>query len=221
MKRRGRTVMNSTQGPRRRPDEAGFSLLELVIVMSIMIIMMGMALWTFAPRRRAFAADDAAAQVLDFVRMANQRALAERQPMLLEINPTNETIRLTDENGAGAGDDVVLREESLLPVAEVAIRKPTANAPAALPTPFAATAVNADSQLVSGTWRARFLSTGSMTKPSDGSLQTTAFYFWQPPGNNASATGPSSTADVRVATVSGASSSTKLLRYTGSAWVRR
>jgi type II secretory pathway pseudopilin PulG len=207
--------------PPARGGEVGFSVLELVAVMAVMGIMLGLALWQYVPRKRAFAADDAAVQVLDFVRTANQRALAERQTMRLEVDLANRRIKITDENGPGVADDAVVREEALPSGAEVAVKKPTSNAPPALPSPFDTVAVEADTQLVSGVWQANFLSNGSVVNPADSSPRTTTFYFWQPPGGNASATGPAGREDVRVATVYGASSSSRLWRYTGAQWVRR
>jgi prepilin-type N-terminal cleavage/methylation domain-containing protein len=63
-----------------RNPEAGFSLMELLIVVAIMVIMTIVAIQAMIPARASYRTDDQAQRILGFMRMAGQRALTQRQP---------------------------------------------------------------------------------------------------------------------------------------------
>jgi type II secretory pathway pseudopilin PulG len=110
-----------------RALERGFSILELMIVMAIVIIMIGVALFSLPTAQRALAVDNAGAQLVDNLRFAQQRALSEREMMRVEITPgtgtTPGTIVVVDQNriAPGASDDVIVRNETLAPNSEATI----------------------------------------------------------------------------------------------------
>lgn len=104
---------------RSRARNRGFSVVELLMVMAIIAIMIAMTLPTIFQARRVYAVDDASTQVIDILQFAQQRALAERQIMRVDIvagtDSTQGTIQVTDQETlvGGAGDDVVIRSELL------------------------------------------------------------------------------------------------------------
>lgn len=95
--------------------ENGFSLIELLIVVAIISIMTTFAIFALVPHRNLYRTDDQALRILDFMRDASQRALTQRQVMRLEIDQTDNVIRIVDENlvGAGTADDGMVRQEPL------------------------------------------------------------------------------------------------------------
>ncbi len=126
---------------RTRARSRGFSVVELLMVMAIIAIMIAMALPTIFQARRVYAVDDASTQVIDILQFAQQRALAERQIMRVDIvagtDSTQGTIQVTDQETltAGAGDDVVIRSELLPPNQEVTMNTNVALFPLP-PRPF-------------------------------------------------------------------------------------
>ena len=96
-------------------NENGFSLIELFIVVAIIMVMTTFAIFALMPHRNLYQTDDQALRVLDFMRDASQRALTQRQVMRLEIDQTNNVIRIIDENQVdqGTADDRAVRQEAL------------------------------------------------------------------------------------------------------------
>lgn len=124
-----------------RARQRGFSVVELVIVMVIIVIMVGIALFSLPTAQRALAIDNAGSQMVDNIRFAQQRALNERETMRLEITPgtptTPGTLVIVDQNriSLGVADDTVIRTETLAPNSEATVATDLAgfNPP---PSPF-------------------------------------------------------------------------------------
>lgn len=90
--------------------EAGFSIIELVVVMVIMAIMITVSLFYFMGHKEAYKTDDHSLHLLDVLQDARMRALQKRRPMRVEINKTKSEIRLIDENGLGdASNDTIVK----------------------------------------------------------------------------------------------------------------
>lgn len=92
----------------------GFSLIELLVVITIMAILAGIAFMSFTTPAK-YAPDDQALKLLDLIQEARQKALTQRTVMRVEINDTKKMIRLIDENtptnatGNISANDVELR----------------------------------------------------------------------------------------------------------------
>ena len=103
----------------RRLAHPGFSVLELLLVMTIIAIMIAVALPYISAHKRAYQVDDFGAELVDVLRYANQRALSERQVMRVELTPSTDTdrgtIQVIDQNriAPGTADDEVVRNETL------------------------------------------------------------------------------------------------------------
>lgn len=126
---------------RVRSRERGFSVVELLAVVAIIAIMIAIALPSIFTGRRIYAVDDASNQIVDILQFAQQRALSERQTMRVELVPgtstTRGTIQVVDQETllAGAGDDVVIRNELLPENKDVTINTATGLLPSP-PSPF-------------------------------------------------------------------------------------
>ncbi len=95
-------------------SEGGFSLFELIVVLAVASILSALAIMSFASQR-LFKADQQAAEIVDIFQEARQRALSHRRTMRVEINATNNTISLINEEDVGNPlDDVVIRSKRFI-----------------------------------------------------------------------------------------------------------
>ncbi len=90
--------------------QAGFSLVEVIIVLTVIVILSSMALMTFWNSRK-YSAEDQARKLIDVFDEARQKALNQRKTFRVEINRTKQEIRLIDEgdNVASASDDAIIK----------------------------------------------------------------------------------------------------------------
>jgi prepilin-type N-terminal cleavage/methylation domain len=118
----------------------GFSLLELLIVVSIIFILSGVSMFFLSAHQRLYKPDEQATRIIDLLQEARQRSLTQRETMRVEIDLTDNIARLIDENKPEtADDDVKIREVVLISANEATIRvRPpdiTSNPPESLPVP--------------------------------------------------------------------------------------
>ena len=119
----------------------GFTVIELLVVVAILAIMIGISIFSLPTAQRSLNVDFAVAQLVDVLRFANQRALAERQVMRVEITPSTNaapgTIQVVDQNTLtnGVGDDAVIRTETLPLPSDATIDVGTSGLPIP-PSPF-------------------------------------------------------------------------------------
>lgn len=100
--------MKKNEG-RLRKTESGFSILELIVVLAVIAVLSVMSYMAIGAGRK-YAADDQAMNIFDLFQEARQKALNERQTMRVEINASEQEVRLIDENvQADAGDDQIIR----------------------------------------------------------------------------------------------------------------
>ncbi len=193
--------------------ESGFSMLELLAVLAIVMIMIALTLPSWVQSQKSYGTDDAAGQVVDFVRFAYQTSLTQRQTMRVSIDPAAGRIRAIDENGPGTSDDVVLRDE-LLPTSDLIMFGKPDNVTATPPAPFAFTAAPFNGS----SWEIRFRSDGVAINSSN-TPQSATIYLYSPLSN-----GSSETSDVgltRAITIFGPAGSVRLWGFNGSAFVQR
>jgi prepilin-type N-terminal cleavage/methylation domain-containing protein len=84
--------------------QSGFSLLELIIVMSVLAVVALMATMTLR-QSELLAIDSQGKKVIDILDEARQRALNQRRTMRVEINRTRGNIRIINENSATMASD--------------------------------------------------------------------------------------------------------------------
>ena len=107
----------------RRRSDLGFSVVELLVVVSVMVIMSTIVLFYATNHKKAFMPDDQALQIVDVLQEARQRALTQRRTMRVEINLNTNMVRLYDENtnATSATDDVLIKSFGLFAPASVKI----------------------------------------------------------------------------------------------------
>jgi prepilin-type N-terminal cleavage/methylation domain-containing protein len=100
----------------------GFSIVELLIVLTVITILLGISLFYLSGHERLFRPDEQALKIIDVFQEARQRSLTQRETMRVEIDLTDSAVRLIDENQPNtAEDDRVVRSLVLEPQAEVRI----------------------------------------------------------------------------------------------------
>jgi prepilin-type N-terminal cleavage/methylation domain-containing protein len=95
---------------KKTSSQAGFSLIEVVIVLTVLVILSSMAVMTFWNSRK-YSADDQAKRMIDVFDEARQKALNQRKTFRVEINRTKQEIRLIDE---GNNDPVVTETDDVI-----------------------------------------------------------------------------------------------------------
>jgi hypothetical protein len=194
-----------------RANDVGFSVVELLIVISIIAILAGVTVYALYPTRERYGPDDEATKVVNLMREAHQRAMSQLQMMRLRIDLNAREIVLTDEGTLGAGDEEEVRR---VPLGEnVSLVQPNiAGAPMAIP-PAPYDYPSAIFQ--SGVWEALFTAEGSVIDTTAAPAPVSAtFFFWPTSINGQVSTGPTPT-DVRAITVFGPSSSLRFWRHNG------
>jgi len=122
--------------------QSGFSLIELLAVVSVIMILSGIMLFYANNHTKLYKVDDESLQIVDVFQEARQRALAQREVMRVEINTNTNMVTLYSENGPTvATDDVVIKRFILAPTTQVKFTtRPaqiTVNPPEPMPVPTA------------------------------------------------------------------------------------
>lgn len=195
---------------RTRPasaGERGFSFVEVLIVVAMITILLSVAVVSVTSTRQAYAADNAAGQIIRLLREAQGRALSQRQRMRLTIDRDTRQAIIVDENtlAAGAADDEQIRLEVLPPSTDLAIQQPANYDVPAAPFNYAV----ADFTTNGGEWTIYFQSDGSATDATGTPLSATFFFY--PP--SASPNKPANSEQVRALTLFGPTGSARLWKY--------
>lgn len=96
-------------------NRAGFSIVELLVVISIIAVLSTVALFYASAHKKLYQPDDQALQLADMLQEARQRALTQRRVMRVEINLTTNTAKLYDENtnATSSSDDSMIKAMNL------------------------------------------------------------------------------------------------------------
>ncbi len=125
-----------------KAKNAGFSIIELLIVLTVFSILTSAAFFYLDAHQTLFKPDNQALQIADMLQEARQRSLTQRKTMRVEIDLTDSVTRLIEENKSDTStDDKVLRELPLYFPNEVRTDTTpsdiTYNPPEPLPVPSA------------------------------------------------------------------------------------
>jgi Tfp pilus assembly protein FimT len=193
--------------PISRRAEQGYSFIELLVVASLIIVMIAVAVFTLGHSRRSYRSDDAASQVVNFLREAYGRALSQRQTMSVRIDRANQTIALIDENRIVAGDEFEVRRAPLID--QVSLSQPAVGGVSVgvPPAPYS----YASAVYSSNVWEAHFRSDGSVVDAAGNPMNATLFFS------------PTNLSDndanlIRAVTLFGPSGSIRVWRFSGQSF---
>lgn len=103
-------------------NENGFSLVELLIVLTVIAIMSAVTGYYLTNHRKAYKPDDQASHLIDLFQEARQRSLTQKEVMRVEIDLDDKVVRLIDENEPdNDADDRLIRSVALQAVNDVKI----------------------------------------------------------------------------------------------------
>lgn len=198
----------------------GFSMVELLIVLAVITILSGISLFYLSAHERLYRPDDQALKIIDVLQEARQRSLTQRETMRVEIDLTDNMLRLIDENQPGtADDDRVLKSTVLLPqeVVKLEQRPPdiSTNPAEIMPVPQAQFRQSIYPPSVThNVCTFRFLRNGTVvnegTDPVGSNAATTGstLFIWSPKKDD-----PDESEIARAITVVGASGSVRYWEY--------
>ena len=198
----------------------GFSMVELLIVMAVIFILSGVSLFYLSGHQKLFRPDEQSLKIIDLMQEARQRSLTQRETMRIEIDLTDNLVRLIDENQPNtAADDQLVRSIVILSQADVKInsRPPdiATNPEEALPVPIAQfRPSNYPSSVTHNVCTFRFLRNGSVVDQGTdaiGSNATTAgatIFLW-----SAKADTENESEVARAITIIGATGSVRFWEY--------
>ncbi len=204
---------------------SGFSIAELLIVLTIISILSAISLPYIFNYRKLYKSEEQALKVLDLLRETNQSALTRRRTFRFEIDLNTNEALIIDENGAGASDDSVIKAIPLEAVGEIRMdKKPLGvsklNLPNYADASFAKDTIghqrNGTTVIGNSVWAARFKSDGSVVDKSDNFISAT-LYSWAPltPGDN----NPRNKGEVRAITIFGGSGAVRYWKFDGSGFL--
>jgi prepilin-type N-terminal cleavage/methylation domain-containing protein len=214
--------MENMKTPNVKKNE-GFSIIELIIVLTIIGIMSGISIFYLSGNRRLYRVEDQALRISDFLSEARQRALNQREVMRIQIDTTDSKIRLIDENSSlTETDDVIIRELTLEQSDEVRMATVPNNIRTTPPEPSPVPAAQYPVSFYplsfgNDVFTLRFLSNGTVVNAGTDNIGTNAvlsgatLYFWKPKANT-----PNETEMTRAISVLASSGSIKLWAHTFS-----
>ncbi|MBV9215953.1 MAG: prepilin-type N-terminal cleavage/methylation domain-containing protein [Acidobacteria bacterium] len=105
-----------------RPN-AGFSVVELLVVLALIAVMAGVTLFYTSAHKKLYQPDEQALQILDMMQEARQRALTQRRTMRVEVNLATNTVKLYDENkdATTSSDDFLVRSFNMFSTTNVKV----------------------------------------------------------------------------------------------------
>ncbi len=178
-------------------SDAGFSVVELIVVVGVIAIMSTVVLFYASAHKKLYAPDEEALQITDILQEARQRSLTQRRPMRVEVNLTNNTVKLYDENidATTANDDFLIKALNLSPSSSVRVdTRPSeisVNPPETMPVPNAVYSSSVYSTSISqNVCTIRFLPNGTAVNAGTNAIGSGAvptgltLFVWSPNKNN-------------------------------------
>lgn len=202
-------------------NQNGFSLIELLIVVSLTVIMTTVSLYYLYNHQKLYKPDEQAALFIDMLQEARQKALTQKVTMRVELDLTDNVARLINEGDpAVATDDKIIRLFTLKASQDVNVEKRpnNVNTSPTEPSPVPAiTFVTSSVHPLSLNHKVatlRFKKDGTVTDAGTtaigggATLTGSTVFVWQPEKTNANNSGLT-----RAITVIGSSGAIRLWNY--------
>lgn len=212
-----------------RRAESGASVVELLIVVSLITIMVAFTLFSAMGHKTAYKTDDQTLRIIDVLRAASLRAVTQRQTIRVEINLTTNKVNLIDENTPSiASDDVLVKSLNLEGVTDVKLSTKPLNvtplppSPSNFPQAVFAPSVH-PSSTSNNVCTLRFNRNGTVTNAGTNSLganaaiTSTTLFVWPPLPTDA--TRARTQNSVRAITIFGPSGNIRLWKFDGTSFV--
>lgn len=197
-------------------DAKGVTLVELLIVMTVIAIMSAVSLFSLTGHQKLYKPDEQLLRIADVLQEARQRAMTQRETIRVEIDKTANLVRLIDENKTGTTtDDKEIRRLSLLPKNDVRVDTAPANItynpPESVPVPTAVYKLSTY-QASSGNQvcTLRFESTGNVVDERTSPEVPTGvtLYVWSPQSSD-----PTQSSIARAITITGSTGAIRLWEF--------
>ncbi|MBC7798763.1 MAG: prepilin-type N-terminal cleavage/methylation domain-containing protein [Pyrinomonadaceae bacterium] len=208
---------------RRKSDkksQSGFSLVELLIVVTIMTVISSISLFYFTGHSSLYKTQDQASRIIDILQLAREKALSERRTMRVtfDVTTTPATVTLIDET-----NNAVVRTERFFEQKDVRNNRRPANIST---SPIEALPVV--DFTYTDTRSIRFMSNGTVRNALIGassSVEGVVIFVWQPDiSTGAISDNAKLPTSSRAVTVLGATGAIRLWAYTatasGNVWQR-
>ena len=191
----------------------GYSVIEILVVLVIIAILSAISIPYFYSHTRLYKSEDQAIKIMDLMREAAQLALNRRRTIRFEINLNDNTVKLTDENGADP--DVLIKSIPLEPFKEIRMDLPPNGL--GLPQPNYQW-VNFGS---TGIWSVGFRSDGSVVTTGTTTPASATLVLWPPRSvpYDPSDMVPRQLTEVRAITLFGGSGAVRYWKHTGVTFV--
>lgn len=202
---------------------AGFSVIELLMVLAIAIILAAIALPNLYNSRRLYQTEDQALQLMDALSETSQLAMMRRRTFRLEVDLTDNAILIIDENNDDP--DTLVKRLPLMSPADVRLDGPPSGVERPDPPNyfdifFAEDALghfrNGDQVIGNTVWAARFRRDGSVVTPAGNPMSTT-IYLWPP--EVVGSDDARSLTEIRAITLFGGSGAVRYWKYNGTDFV--
>lgn len=209
----------------RQGEMSGFSLLELIIVMIVILILSAMSLPYITNYTRLYKSEAQSLKIMDLMREASQLALTRRRLIRFEIDRTANQILIIDGNEPGPADDREIKAIPIEPAGEIRMDQIPTGVTRPNPPNYTDVAFVNDTvgHLRGGTpvignlvWQIAFLSDGSVVNTANIPVSAT-LYVWAPitPGSS----NPRNKKEVRAITMFGGSGAVRYWKHNGTTFL--
>lgn len=97
-----------------RKNQKGFSIVELLVVLALIMILTTITVFYLSGHQKLYKTDDQSLLIADMLQEARQRSLTQRETIRVEIDITENIVRLIDENTPLTSDDDEVIKQQLL-----------------------------------------------------------------------------------------------------------
>lgn len=216
-------MRNQKLESRSRAGQSGFSLTELIAVLTVLAIMAAISVPYLLKHRTVYRTDDQVIKIMDAMREAGQLAITRRRTVRFELDLTDNTYKIIDEQNAAT--DTLVKSIPMDKPADVrvdvipsGVTKP--NPPNYTDITFTLDTVghlNGSTSVIGhSVWAARFQRDGSVVNAAGTPISVNIYVF--PPAAPGSAT-PKVMKQVRAITLFGGSGAIRLWKHNGTALV--